>query len=342
MLTSYLVDCENLTPRQALEQFESSIALAVGSLTTDEQYEMAWKQEFGFGDEDEETTVDDHGYLPPPTTVAPYSAELLKSCVVVPRADAYAALIKMNSRRLSTVIAHDETPASTNSQTSVVPALSLGSTESEAGQPSSQDEDEVAFVVTPLTSAPPSATATGRAFRFDEAVKYKSLGITPAVSSSRSGSGECVKVYAGSKVRMDEENARFFRGNSGCFSQEFVLKTAVLARKSAERYSSVLSKFSDPEVKPEYSDVWRRGPQGCVVVFTPDTIMELVLKYQSTGNGYVQPVAALYQPFLIRLWRPSGLLEVTDRSVLKELLKAANDYDFPVNLSVFHVVSSGG
>jgi hypothetical protein len=60
VLTNYLVDCENLSPRQALEQFESSVALAFGSFTTDEQQEMAWKQEFGFDDEDEET-VDDHG-----------------------------------------------------------------------------------------------------------------------------------------------------------------------------------------------------------------------------------------------------------------------------------------
>lgn len=64
----------------------------------------------------------------------------------------------------------------------------------------------------------------------------------------------------------------------------YYLKPSVLTRKSGVRYSSVLARMCDIGAVPERSDMWRRGPEGCVVVFTPEDIMDALLKFQATGT----------------------------------------------------------
>ena len=65
--------------------------------------------------------------------------------------------------------------------------------------------------------------------------------------------------------------------------QEYNLRQTNLVKKN-ERYSAVLARMCDEEAQPELKEVWRRGPDGCAVVFTSEAIMEALLKFQATGE----------------------------------------------------------
>ncbi len=65
--------------------------------------------------------------------------------------------------------------------------------------------------------------------------------------------------------------------------QVFDLKPYVFSNKSHERYSRVLAQMVDPLAKPDALSPWRRGPDGCAVVFTPQPVIEAILNFHKTG-----------------------------------------------------------
>lgn len=68
--------------------------------------------------------------------------------------------------------------------------------------------------------------------------------------------------------------------------QEFKVNFSNLQRRG-ERYSEMLARMCDPLVYPALSEPWRRGPDGSVVVFTPEAVIDAMLKFQATGASNV-------------------------------------------------------